>query len=199
MRPALAPVEAGPAEAALLPGRLGQVDAPFGEEAFAAPGRDTAIVAQHQVATGHQAVGQRHAEAARQMVVAGARLLEILVDARARAIPGWPLHGGDRHAFEHLADERRGQTIIAMPALGHEAEKARPGQFRQMPAGGLCRNARPIGKLAGGQGLAAHKGREDVCPRAVAHQRANLGDSIAGNHSRHGPMVARRRRLVTMP
>src|SRR5258707_945323 len=70
MRPPLGPIDADPAEAALLPRQLVDVDAEPAEQPGARLGHLAALLAQHQDTLGHQLIGKRHAQSAGEMVVA---------------------------------------------------------------------------------------------------------------------------------
>ena len=139
-------------------------------------GHLTAIGAQCDVAALGQRIGQRHAEPPGQVVVAGARRAQ-----RLAAAPGGRPHrlrgGGRHHPLQHLADQRRSQTVIAMPTLLLSRQQAAIGELRQVPARGLRRYAGCLGELLGGQRAPVHQRRQHVGARGIAEQRSGRGDA----------------------
>src|SRR5207248_8018647 len=63
MRAALAPIKTGAAKDTVRSARLVRRDAKAAEELFSRGGDDAAILAQHDMISRHQRVGQRHPEA----------------------------------------------------------------------------------------------------------------------------------------
>src|SRR5262249_17998469 len=123
MQPALAPIDAGPAERAAAALDVLEMDTEVGEE-FLARARDhAAVFAEHDVFIPRQRVGECNAEPAGDMVVAGARGAQLLAAVPARTITLRRV-GGDHHdAFDHARDLRRPELEITMPALlGHRQE-----------------------------------------------------------------------------
>src|SRR5216684_6755575 len=114
MRPPLGPVEARPAEGAAALLRRGEVEAELGEEIDAALGDLAALVGEHDMAALDQGVGEADAEAAGEMIVAGAGIAQRRVELAGRAVARRTV-GGDRHdALDHAADRRCRQAVVAV-------------------------------------------------------------------------------------
>jgi len=69
-----------------------------------------------------------------------------------------------------------------MPSVWDDRQQACFGQLGEMRAGGLGRNPRREGKLAGGQRTAIEKRREHRSSRRLPDQRSYLGDERACDH-----------------
>lgn len=69
-----------------------------------------------------------------------------------------------------------------MSSVPDHRQQACLRQLGEMRAGGLGRNPRRKGKLAGGQGSAIEKRREHRSSRRFPDQRRYLGDERACNH-----------------
>ena len=70
------------------------------------------------MSVGGERVGDRDAELAGDMIVAGAGKAQRVVPRRARLMARRHLDGGDGlDAFEHAGDQRRGDAIIAKRRL----------------------------------------------------------------------------------
>ena len=144
-----------------------------------------AIVAQHHRAPGHQRVGDRDAEPAGEMVVAGTRQAQRIVARRARSMAWRRLdrrHQAD--ALQHARDQGRGDPVVAMPALADAAQQIGIGQPGEMAAGGLRRHAGDERQLLGRQRAAVHQRDQHVGARPVADQRRDLGNVRAIGHRR---------------
>ena len=69
-----------------------------------------------------------------------------------------------------------------MSSIPDHRQQACLGQLGEMRAGGLGRNPRRKGKLAGGQGTAIKKRRQHRRSRGFPDQRRYFGDERACNH-----------------
>ena len=83
-----------------------------------------------------------------------------------------------------------------MAALAGDGEQARLGQLGEMAARRLGGDACAPGEFARGQRLAAHESVQHIGSRAVADQRADLGDHDRGYHPAHGRSLAGHRPAV---
>jgi hypothetical protein len=106
MRPALAPIQAWPAEGSARRALFAQVDAEFQQERLALRRDHAAVFGELNMVPRRQRVGQRHAEAPGQMVVAGARIAQRLAAAPSRLVAGRTVCRYRHDAFEHSADHR---------------------------------------------------------------------------------------------
>src|SRR6185437_11228995 len=183
MRPPLGPVEARPAEGALLVLRRREIDAEPVEEIDALLSDLAAIVAEHDMATSDQRIGQPDTEAAGEMVVAGARVAQRRVEPAGRPMARRAVDRNGHDSLDHAADRRRRQPVVAVPTLLLWHQQPRLGQLGEMAAGGLRRDAGGIGELAGGEGAPVHQGAQHIGTGRVADQRGDLGDLHAFAHA----------------
>jgi hypothetical protein len=96
------------------------MDAEVGEEFLARARNHAAVFAEDDVFIPRQRVGERNAEPAGDMVVAGARGAQLLAAVPARAITLRRVDGDHHDAFDHARDLRRAKPKITMAALlGH--------------------------------------------------------------------------------
>ena len=124
MRAPLAPIEAGPAQnargtlAAMRHDAI-EVDADLAKERNSYLGHHSSIGGQLDLTAVDQSICKRHAEAAGKMVVTGPCRSQCRIprtDDESRALAtqtGRHLH----NAFHHLGHRRRGEPVVAMPAL----------------------------------------------------------------------------------
>ena len=162
MNAPLAPIEAGAAEgparapAARRQHRCG-VHADPVQKPQAALGDEAAFLGELGMAIGNQGIGQGDAETAGQMIVANACCAQGVVPRSDDQPPGrWLLvrcHLHDR--FHHPGDGRRGQPVVAVASLLHDADEIDRGQAGEVTARRLRRHAGDGGKLRGGQRSAA--------------------------------------------
>ena len=158
-------------------------------------GHHAGVARQLDMAAGHQRIGERHAEPAGEVVVAGARRAQRGIaradgELAARRAPSSRRHLHD--ALHHLRHRRRGQPVIAVPALLLDGEQPRRGQARQMAAGGLRRDAGDARQLGRRQRAAVHQRVQHAGAGRVAGERGDLGErGVAG----HGLIL----RLVRAP
>jgi hypothetical protein len=96
------------------------MDAEIGEEFFTGARDHAAVFAEHDVLVLRERVGERDAEAAGDMVIAGARGAQLLAAVPARAITLRSVDRDHHDVFDHARDLRRAEPKIAMaPLLGH--------------------------------------------------------------------------------
>ena len=120
MRPALAPIQARPAKGAAAAPQILEIDAEVQQVFFAGARDHAAVLAEDDVLVPGQRIGQRDAEAAGDMIVAGARRAQLIAAVPARPIALRPVGGDDHDALDHARDLRRAEPEITMPALfGH--------------------------------------------------------------------------------
>ena len=86
VQPPFAPVDARPAECAAAAPDFGELDAEVGEEFFTGTRDHSAVLAEHDLLAQGERVGERDAEPAGDMVVAGARGAQLFAAVPARAI-----------------------------------------------------------------------------------------------------------------
>ncbi len=84
--------------------------------------------------------------------------------------------GDGHHRFEHAADERRGEPIVAVPPLLLKGKQPRVGELGEMAAGRLRRYSSDIGQFGRGLGAPILEHGEDVGTRRVAEQRGDGGE-----------------------
>jgi len=180
----LAPIEAGPAENPPGARLRRQIGTELRQEGRTGLRDFTAILAENDVSFGHQRVGNRNRDLARQMVIACARKAQRVVARGARLIARRHFDRGDRlDAFEHPRHKRRGDAVIVEAAFPGHRDKARVDQLGKVLARRRPGNMRDIGELAAGQRPAAHQGRKHGGTRRVADERGHLDHIGGSNHA----------------
>jgi hypothetical protein len=136
----------------------------------------------------HHAIGHRHRDLAREMVVAGADAPERLVARTDDRRPSLRRRGGirgHRHdALQHARDGRRGEPVVAVTTLTRHGQQPRLGQPRQVSACGLRGNTGGSRELGGRQRTTIHQRREHIGAGGVADQSGGLGKGGAVAHRR---------------
>jgi len=183
VRPPLAPIQAGPAQGALTSARVLQIDAEAVQELDAGLGQRAGLAGEHHVPARLQRVGEPDAEPAGQVVVAGARGAQRLVDLRERARARRRARRHHHDAFEHASDQRARQPVVTVAALAHAFEQPGLGQLGEVAAGRLRRDAGGVGELLGGERAAVHQRAQDVGARRIADRRRNLGQVGSDRHA----------------
>jgi hypothetical protein len=189
MDPSLAPIEAGAAQGparpfAVLRHQCFGLDADPAEEPQAALGDDAAFLGEFSMAGSNQGVGQRDTELAGQMVVANARRAQGFIPWTGdqplvrRLIDRCHLH--DR--FHHAGDGGRGELIVAVTSLLHDADQVGGGQTGEVTACGLRRHTGDRGELRGGQRPTAQQGMQHAGPRRITSQGRNGGEFPMRGH-----------------
>ena len=139
-----------------------------------------AVLAEDDVPVGGQRIGDRDADLARHVVVAGAREAQRVIADRTRLIARRNLDGGDRDdAFDHPRHQRRRDAVVAIAPLLGDGYEPRLDELDEMLARGRPRDAGEKSELAAGQRLPAHQGGEDGGARGIPDERRNL-DQICG-------------------
>jgi len=77
-----------------------------------------------------------------------------------------------------------------VPALAMPGEQPRRGQPRQMPTGGLRRDAGGARQFGGGQGAPVHQRHQHRGAAGIADQRGGFGES-GGREHRRAPRLQR--------
>src|SRR5258705_7286523 len=148
MRPALAPIEARPAQDAYRPASatLSQrrdVDTHPAEQGDAGIGDHTAVAREFRMAARNQRVRERDAEASRQVVVAGARRPRGRVarpDEKFRPRRA-EVRGHAHDALHHLRHRGRRETVVVVTALLLDAQQPGRHHAGEMAGCGLRRDA----------------------------------------------------------
>ena len=148
-----------------------------GEMFLAGAGDHAAVVGEHDVLAPGQRIGQRHAETAGDMVVAGARRAQLIVAVPARPITLRSVGRDDHDALDHARDlaASRAGSSNAGPCLVSES-KVRLPQLGEMLARRLRRHAGDVSKLARRQRASVDQRHQNVGARRIADQRGNFGD-----------------------
>ena len=189
MRAALAPVEARPAQHARRLAAAGaqraDVDADALEQRDADVGDKTRVVRELEVTAGHERIGERHAELAREVVVTRARRAQCRVARPGhRHTPVGLERGRDLHdAFQHLCDGRRREPVIAMAALLLHLHEIGGHHAREMRARRLRRDARGLRELRRGQRATVHQRMKHDRARRLAGERSDFRESGACRHA----------------
>ena len=123
-----------------------------------------------------QRVGDRDAEPPGEMVVAGAGRRERRVDAAQPRIGRVGFAADDRHRLEHLRDERRGEAVVAVPALRLDGDEAAVEELREMAARGRRGDAGEEGELLRGPRPSVHEREKDARAGGIADDRGNPGE-----------------------
>ncbi len=179
-----APVEAGAAKRAAR-GALLERDPQLGEES-ASRGRETQhAIDAPQEAPPLEAFEREHAEVAREVVVAHARLAQRRL-ARARAQANGARAVRNAHqVLEELRHVAIGEAEIAMPSLALHHEQLRIRELRQVRARGRLADLRHLRQLRRGERLAAQERGEHLGARRLADQRRDARDVRSVPHSHH--------------
>ena len=181
----LAPIEAGRQKIRLLPGFGTSDSAECAQESRPGVRDFAAVLGEHDVASRGERVGDRDADPAGQMIVAGAREAQRIVARGARLMARRHLDRGHRlDAFQHGGDQRRGDAVVVETPLPGDREQARLDQPGEVLARGRARDARQERKLAAGERLAAHERAQHRGARRVAHERRDLDQVCCGDHGR---------------
>ena len=137
---------------------------------MAVAARVIATVAADERLAIQQAAHHRHAETARDMVVAvrAERSRAALVPSRSERTG----RGGASapQLLEQLADLGTGQPVVAVPAVGFDGQQARAGQLAEVAAGGRPADPRFVGEHAGGQRPAVVQGEQNLAPGRVGQK-----------------------------
>ena len=134
----------------------------------------------------HQCVSQRDTKLAGEVVVAGAGLAQgHIAAARRRAALALAPARGDLHdAFQHLRHARCGETVVAVPALLLDGQKASGCHAGQMTARRLRRDSGDLRQLGGGKRAAVHQGLQHSGAGGITRECRDLCEHrIAGHES----------------
>ena len=134
---------------------------------MAVAARVIATVAADERLAIEQAAHDSHAEAARDMVVAGARRAQ---PRRAGALPqraDGPRRREAPQLLEQLADLGTGQPVVAVPAMGFDGQQPGVGELAEVTAGGRPADTRFVGQDAGGQRPAVVEREQHLAPGRV--------------------------------
>ena len=142
-----------------------------------------------------QRIGDRHADLAGEMVVAGAAEAEIGI-APPGGAPGGGLRtlAGQRHQrFDGMRHLAGGEPIEAVAALRAGGEQVGLDHAGEMARRGLRGDACRMGEVRRSVGAAVHQQLQHGGPRRVAHQGGDFGQGIDGDHGVNLGPVARKR------
>jgi hypothetical protein len=179
MGPALAPVDAGPAQFAAALSQLVEIDPEIAKQ-WPCAGTELASDCSAPL---QEFAAELDRNPSGKMVVAGAKL------AHGRIARTWRRTAGsgersprDVHLLEQLGDVGGSDTMIAMAALPVDPNHARGDELREMAARGLRGNAAGIGKLTGGPCPSIEQCDHHVDPGRVSEKRTDLCDCRGGDH-----------------
>src|SRR5258708_16470213 len=192
MRASLAPIETGAAEGAALPSGIIEVEAEAGQYLAALARHLAAILAEHDAALGDQRIRKRHAKPSREMVIAGPRPPQRVVELRRRAMARRPDRGHRHHRLEHAADQRRGKPVITMPPLFLQRQQPRLRQLGEMAARRLRRYPGDIGELRGGLRPPVLEPAAAVGAGGIADERGDGGEIDWRAHALEVVVIAER-------
>ncbi len=144
MGTSLGPIEALPGEGSTRAAKRVNIDAEIGEPGATSPAEFVVAFAAWTDNLGlFERVREFDSDAASEMVVAGARRVHIVRDARTRCREWGTRKSGDRpESFERVRDVRPGHRVIAMSAGAANGEQTAVHELRKMRTGGLSRNIR---------------------------------------------------------
>jgi hypothetical protein len=127
-----------------------------------------------------------HAELARQMIVANARMAHRGIGWTGTRAQMARARGDAHHRLQHVHHIVIGEAEIAVSPLLHARDQPAAFQLGQMRTGGLHGNARLVGKLGCGQRLSGQQRGQHVGARGIARKGGNGCD---GRAFLHGSMV----------
>ena len=182
MMAALAPIQTGMAKLAPLQGQRGRVDPQLPQQAVAGGGENQAVARRRERAPGQQALVDRHAQFAGEVVVAHARLAQRRF-ARTQPVPQRTGPESDAHqGLEQLGDIAVGQPEIAVPSLALDGEESRIQQFGEVGADRLLGHAGDGGELGRRQRPIGHQRGKHFGARMIADQSRDADDVRAVFH-----------------
>src|SRR6266550_690753 len=154
------------------------------EKCQAALGDDTGFIRELGIPGRRQCIGQGHAKAPGQMVVAGPRLPQRRVARANRKMLARRLQfGRDLHdPLDHVGNARRRQPVIAVPSLLGDGQKAALRHARQMPACSLRRDPGHAREFGRRQGAALHQRVKHRRAGGIARHRGDFGKGCRTGH-----------------
>ena len=171
VRAALGPIDALSGEATAGTAELIDVDAEIGEPT-------AAVFAKFEVPRSGdaknagflQGTRQCDGHAAGEVVVAGARKVQIARSGRTRGRGGARFAGNGAEGFESMSDVRPGQSVIAVPSGGTDRKQAAIEKLGEVAAGRLSRDVGREREFAGGAGTPIEQGDQNGGTRGVADE-----------------------------
>ena len=140
-----------------------EADAKSGQMLRPDRGQLAAILGQYDIATFNHCIRNADSKAPRQMVITSSRGAQRLTASPVRlVVRGGTCFGNHQDALQHSPDQRRGEPVVAMPALPFHRDQTGIGQLAEVRTGRLRRDACKVGEFTCGKRAAVHQSGEDI-------------------------------------